>query len=48
VIQFTEPAEGCGYPSVQMRTEEIMNTDDKDIVSGIALWFAIIAIFAIF
>jgi hypothetical protein len=31
-----------------MRTEGIMNTDNNDIVSSFALWFAIIAIFAIF
>lgn len=47
MIRFTEPADGCGYPSIQMRTEETMNADNKDIICSIALWLAIVTVFAI-
>ena len=47
VVRFTDRTKGRVYPSTRTRKEGIMNSDNKDIVSGIVLWFAIIAIFAI-
>ena len=47
MIQFTFRAEGGGYPLVQTRTEETMNADNKDIICSIALWLAIVTVFAI-
>ena len=47
MIRVTELAGGCGYPLAQTRTEETMNADNKEIVSSIALWLAIITVFAI-
>ena len=48
MIEFTELSDGRAYPETWVSTEGIMNTDNKDIVSGIVVWLAIIAIFAIF
>ena len=47
MIQFTDRGEGCGYPSIRMRTEETMNATREDIVSSIILWLAIVATFVI-
>jgi len=48
VIRFTEPADARVYPLTWVNTEGIMSTETKEIVSGIVVWLAIIAIFAIF
>lgn len=48
MIRFTELPDGRAYPATWISTEGIMNTDNRDIVSSIVVWLAIIAIFAIF
>lgn len=48
MIRFTELADRRAYPATWVSTEGIVNIDNKDIVSGVIVWLAIIAIFAIF
>lgn len=48
MTRITEPADGRAYPATWVNTEGIMSTDNKEIVSSIVVWLAIIAIIAIF
>ena len=48
MTRFTELSDGRAYHATWVSTEGNMNIENGDIVSGIVVWLAIIAIFAIF